>query len=138
MHGQSRSAHSRTRAGGAPATLELLAMSAMLPPASAPATSSSRGRSSARSSAASSGVPQRRTKKAPVETSRKAPAPDSPDQATDPSRLSSLPSSRPGSESVPGVTTRTTSRRTSPFALAGSSTWSQIAALRPAASSLAR
>ena len=45
-------------------------------------------------------------------------------------------SSRSSSVTVPGVTTRVTSRRTSPLARAGSSTWSQMATRWPAWSSL--
>ncbi len=46
-------------------------------------------------------------------------------------------SRRASSEIVPGVTTRVTSRRTSPLACAGSSTWSQTATLQPEPDELA-
>ena len=49
-----------------------------------------------------------------------------------------MASSSPSSVTVPGVTTLVISLRTSPFAVLGSSTWSQSAAVIPARISFAR
>ena len=54
------------------------------------------------------------------------------------STASALASSRAGSVSVPGVTTRTTLRSTGPLLVAGSPICSQIATLSPSLTSFAR
>ena len=94
----------------------------------------SAGRNRSIASSSFSEVGNSSTANSPVERSRSArPSPE-----TAAMKLFVVSSSNPSSVTVPGVTMRVTSRRTSPFASFGSSTWSQSAAVFPARISFAR
>ena len=142
-----RSARSRSKSAGSTAVIGALACSRPGRAAAARSLGSriSRGRTPASSSTAAPAADDPRcsvTRNSPVDRSAVA----RPKTVTDPSsaratairKAGSLASRTPASVRVPGETTRTTSRRTMPRALRGSSTCSHTATRKPCLTRRAR